>query len=32
MWRPVGVEPLALRRRYRGAVPEVIAPVDERIL
>jgi hypothetical protein len=32
MWRPVRVESLAQRRRYRGAMLKVIAPVDERIL
>ena len=32
MRRPSRVEPLAQRCRHRGAVPEMITPIDERIL
>jgi hypothetical protein len=32
VWRPVRVQALAQRRRHRGAMAEMIAPVDERIL
>ena len=32
VWRPGRVESRPQRRRYRGAVPEMITPVDERIL